>query len=256
MKATPMTDNAEKPPVDLAVVEGALEAIEAHDDVMDVLDDLDLGDAGPTYEAAAEEVIEELDFADLEAVGTAIEREAAYAEQVSDATVDTAAAATAMINKPARKAAGTRTPKTPKTPGAPRAPRDMASIPAEYFVTDVNNTDASTFEAAKTAMIAKTPTQKKVAEKFEQLFACLSIGKKPSDYVCDIFPVLDAKGSMTSSDIVATFKARGLGQGTAQSQCGQILVLFGALGIATRSGNTLTMNGDSKIAARLRGVLV
>ena len=68
------------------------------------------------------------------------------------------------------------------------------------------------------------------------------------------FKLLDEKKSATSADIIAAYKASGLGEGTARSQSGQIMHLFHVVGIADRANQVLTLKEDSKIAERLRAV--
>ena len=102
---------------------------------------------------------------------------------------------------------------------------------------------------------ALKPAQVKIAEKFENLFTALSVGKAPSTYVMIAFKLLDEKKTVTSADIVAAYKASGLGEGTARSQSGQIMHLFATVEIATRVGQTLTLNASSTIADRIRKVI-
>ncbi|MFA9261854.1 MAG: hypothetical protein ACEQSB_00640 [Undibacterium sp.] len=235
-------------PVDIASIEAALQGLEMEDIGEEIIGDEEQF-TDESVDVAAE--IDDLDLSDMAAIETEIERQASYAAQTSeiDASANTA---------PAAKAVKTKKEKTVKTTGAapsPRVERDLASISAEFFVLDKNDTDVDSFEAIKTSTLGAMPTQKKVAEKFENLFSRISVGSKPSSYVCDIFPLLTSKGMITSADIVAAFIARGLGMGTAQSQSGQIMSLFPAVGLATRANNVLTRNPDSKIAERLSVIL-
>ena len=66
------------------------------------------------------------------------------------------------------------------------------------------------------------------------------------------FDLLDAQKTLTSADIIAHYRAAGLGDGTARSQCGQIMVLFDLVEIAKREGNKLSMIADSLVAKRIR----
>ncbi len=59
---------------------------------------------------------------------------------------------------------------------------------------------------------------------------------------------------MTSADLIACYKAAGLGDGTARSQTGQIMALFAAVKIADRIGQTLTLRADSTLATKIRGL--
>jgi hypothetical protein len=205
--------------------------------------ELDMSAAGETIEEEA--VIEEIDEGDLAAVEVLTEREEAVASQTSEIDADATAVTAPAADKPAKAA------KAPKTPKGPKIERDLSAIADEFFQLDINGT------ADRAAVIALRPEQKKVAEKFDNLFQSLAAGRKPSVYTMACFSVLVDKGEVTSSDLVAAMKdaaSRSGGaysDGTARSQVGQLMNLFGAVGVAKREGNKLTFNKDSKIAERL-----
>lgn len=134
-----------------------------------------------------------------------------------------------------------------------RTPRDINTVASEFFALTEPAAGAD-LDAIKTATMALKPAQVKIAEKFDNLFASLSVGKAPSTYVMIAFQLLDDKKSMTSTDLVAAYKASGLGEGTARSQCGQIMALFAIVGIADRASQVLTLRADSKIADRIRSL--
>lgn len=152
--------------------------------------------------------------------------------------------------------------KASATPAPTRVPRDIASVPADFFVLtgDVSAMSDDDKEAAKLATLALKPSQKKVAEKFENLFAALSVGKQPSTYTMIAFNLLNTLGTMTSTDLVSTYKTtptgKGdmMGEGTARSQAGQLMNLFAAVKIADRNGQTLVIRSDSLLAERLRNL--
>lgn len=235
--------------------EEGIMADEAEDDVMDALADLDLEDiedAEEVVEASAEEVVEEDVVADdeaLEALDAALEREEVYQAQAVGAVV---ASTDPVQAKPieTKKAGGS------KTPGKPRASRDISTVPDEFFVLegDVSTMSAADKTQAKTDTIALRPGQVKVAEKFDNLFGSLSMGREPSKYVVTAFQLLDNRKIMSSADLVAAYKTDGLGEGTARSQTGQIMALFAAVKIAVRAGQTLTLNENSALAERLRKI--
>jgi hypothetical protein len=184
-----------------------------------------------------------------------LQKDELYSGQEASTEMDTNAPAEAEAAKQAapvrkKKAAGTA---APKTPGVARTPRDLATVDAKFFVLegDVASMDQATLDANKAAVLSTIPSQKKIAEKFENLFASLSVGKQPSVYVVQAFKLLDAKKSVTSADIVAAFKGA-YAQGTAMSQSGQIMNLFATVKIATRTKNALVLNEDSAIAALIR----
>jgi hypothetical protein len=225
-----------------------------------ILDDLDLDDLPTEIEAldeAVEEVIvddaEVLEHEELRDLELASVRDEAYEEQESK--VDTAASVTETTE--AAKSAKTTKVVKAKAAGVPRTPRvDLASMDAFNFILegDADSMSDADKDAAKTATLALMPKQKKIAEKFENLFQALSAGKLPSVYVVQAFKLLDSKKTMSSADLVAHFKGS-YKQGTAMSQAGQILNLFDTVKIATRSKNSLTLNADSVLAARMRNAI-
>jgi hypothetical protein len=219
------------------------------DNMDELLSDLELEMSSETVEE--ESVIDDIeDFVvendgDLAAVEALTEKEEAVASQTSEIEADSSA-----VEQKTSKAA--KAPKTPKEPKQPKIERDLSAL------------DDSVFQLVKdgpidkAAVIALRPAQKKVAEKFDNLFTSLAACRKPSVYTMACFNVLVDKGEVTSSDLVAAMKAAAsrsggaYSDGTARSQVGQLMNLFGAVGIATRAGNKLTFNKDSQIAASLQ----
>lgn len=266
------TTNTELTAAEYQDIDNVLAGIEPDDDMesieaMDEFSDLDsLEDVNAIEEIAAAE--EDETDADAEEVAP-VEASGNYSEDEIDdleLAVDKAAAYEAQESAPigggedgkisSEGTVNTRTRSSSSTPrtSTPRAPRDMASVSPECFIL---NGDASTRSdedkaAAKTAVMAATPGQKKVAEKFENVFLNMSAGRAPSKYVMTAFAALDKNKTMSSSEVVAAFKTSGVGEGTARSQSGQIMVLFAALGIAERDGKTLKMKEDSNVAEYLR----
>ncbi len=194
--------------------------------------------------AAADDVLDEntLDELDLE-----IDKAESYAAQES-ATVGASADGSIQTEGTVKAKGGAKRTSTP------RVPRDMASVPPEHFVLtgDAAAMSDEDKNSAKTTVMAATPTQKKVAEKFENVFQSMAAGRAPSKYVMTIFGALDTKKELTSAEIIGAFKASGVGEGTARSQSGQIMVLFPVLGIAERDGKNLKLKDDSNIADYLR----
>ncbi|MDE4297166.1 hypothetical protein PXK56_18435 [Phaeobacter gallaeciensis] len=250
--------SAQEAEVNAALAELDLESIEALETVTGI-DELEMAGEGvvqepedepegepETAEAANADAIvseDELDELEME-----VDKAEAYASQESAAV---GASADGSIKKE-----GTTTPKKSGAPRAstPRTPRDMASVPAEHFVltgdaTAMSDEDKS---ASKAAVMAATPGQKKVAEKFENVFQSMAAGRAPSKYTMTAFAALDASGTATSAEIIAAFKTSGVGEGTARSQCGQMMALFPVLGVAERDGKSLKLKADSNIAAYLR----
>ncbi|MBX4911449.1 hypothetical protein HJA82_29485 [Rhizobium bangladeshense] len=230
----------------------------------DMLDDLELdGLDGGDISDEVEEIIEtsaideepatvteeDLENVDIDALEMNLDREEGYASQESETDIpqNAAGAVAAARTQPA--------PRAPRAAGTPRTPRDMASLDAKVFVLEGDAASMSDDDLAanKTAVMGALPTQKKIAEKFENLFAALNAGKQPSVYVKQAFKLLDEKKTLTGTDITTMFKAS-YKQGTAQSQSGQIMTLFEATKIATRQKNTLTLNENSTVAKRLREI--
>lgn len=247
---------------------GAMSAKESAD-LDNLLADLELNGNDETVEEVIEEaeaalagetVIDELDIAeeDLLAAESAIEREEAYESQSSEVDADAEAPAQAQANKPAKgkKTKSASSGGAPKT-STPRVARDLSTVAAEHFVIegDASTMSADDLEAAKKATMALQPGQKKIAEKFENLFSSLAAGKAPSRYVVDAFKLLEAKKSMSSADLVAGFMTAGLGEGTARSQTGQIMHLFEVVKIAKRTKQTLDLIDDSVVAGKLRALI-
>lgn len=239
-------------------VETVEEKIEGVPNVENLLADLDsMGDVEEpeiTELAPAGDVTEEA-LADLDIT---LQQQEAYAAQESTITVNEKIEAPAGEVKPKKSGSTGSTRTTSSTPAAPRPSRELSSVADSAFAlsTDADLTDADANKAAKDAMIAARPAQVKIAEKFDQLFACLAAGKPASTYVMAALTALDAKAgaAMTSADLIAHYKAAGLGDGTARSQTGQIMELFRITGVATRTGQSLVANDKSLVAKRLREI--
>jgi hypothetical protein len=225
------------------------EEVNAASSVDEMLADLDMDDIGEENEDL---VIESLSADDLSAIEVTEAMDEAYADQeVSTVDVEASEPKAVEAAKPAKA----------KKAATPRAPKELSSIDPDFFILDTTfagDTDDLIENQAK--VIGRMPTQKKIAEKFDNLFRSLSVGKKPSVYVMACFEALVAKGEVTNADLVAALRASssrsgaGYNEGTARSQAGQIMVLFDVVGIASRSGQTLTINPNSKIAERLKAL--
>jgi hypothetical protein len=225
------------------------EGTNAEDDV--ILDPTPEDEAELEAAEAAPAIVSDDALADLD---LALAKSELYGEQKS------ASVTTTELPKPtdAVLPKGQRAKKAAGSAGASaaRTPRDISKVANEFFVLagDVSAMSEDDLKAARDATMKLVPNQVKVAEKFENLFTALSVGKAPSTYVMIAFKLLDGKGSMTSSDVVGAYKASGLGEGTARSQSGQIMNLFATVKIADRAGQTLTLRSDSLLAERLRSL--
>ncbi len=232
--------------------------------VEDVVDDVIVEDVvADKVEEIEEKVVEDVSAAPADIEQNILDEEAlleleiginraeAYEAQESKIgapETDAATAAATSSVAPKRSASGAKTSKV-KAAGSVPTPRDLSAVAEEFF--QLTQSDA----ANKAAVIADRPLQKKIAEKFDQLFLTLSVGKRPSTYVEAAFRLLNTTKEMTSTELVAAYKASGLNDGTARSQAGQIMVLFNTVKIADRTGQKLTLRTDSVIAQRLRTII-
>lgn len=229
----------------------ATEAATAAMNTDELLADLDLT---PELEAADDEAIVEVLDPEVEAaLETDIERSEAYEDQeVTTVSAEAAPAdETPAPKKRERKASGAAKASKPKIE------RDLTKLDLSVF--EVTSGETATAES-RDALIAMRPKQKKIGEKFDNLFQAIASNRAPSVYVMQCFKVLDERKTVTASDLVAALKASdsrkgsGYNEGTARSQAGQIMALFNVVGIATRSGQTLNINANSAIAAKLRSL--
>lgn len=219
------------------------------DDVDSALDDLALDEEIDASEVSAisdleDDVNEEADADAVDSIEDASEAAEiakldAYDEQTS-ATVEPDALAKAKENK-ATSSAESKAKSRSK-------PRDVTSLPDDVFDLSPDST------LKKADVLALRPTQKKIGEKFDNLFTSIAAGKPPSVYIMTCFKALVDGGTVTQSDLVKVLRGS-YSEGTARSQAGQIMTLFNTLKIATRSGQTLTLSPDSTIANKLKTLL-
>jgi hypothetical protein len=217
-------------------------ALDASAGIEELLTDLTLDDLNGTEND--DEVIEALTDSEEAAVEAVEAVEGAYAEQTTSTADVSAPPASEADAEPAKTV---RKPREKKA-AAPKAPRDLNSIDASVFVLTDGVTD---LEANKAAVIALMPKQKKIAEKFENVFRSVAAGKAPSEFVRIGFKTLHNSGTMTSTELVAALKAAEYSEGTSRSQAGQIMALFPLLGVAKREGQKLTYNADAPMTKRL-----
>lgn len=187
---------------------------------------------------------------DLDTIETALAAQAAreevYAGQESTvAMIEAPVAVTAAVSMKAPK-----TPKTPRTLGAARAAR-FGSGGAGGYVASVATDPA--LEAAVDAL------PKKVKEKAANLVDFLHKGRPLSVFTQVAVNILKEEGKFSNERLVRAFTleatkrgmSSGYSIGTARSQAGQQVALFGRLGIARLAGNVLVPNEDNAIWKRL-----
>lgn len=229
----------------------AASEIESVDALLGELDLSDVESDASLMSAIEGDVLVEkpLSPSEVDAITVAI----ATAESYEDQSVTTTEVEAPAADTETDAVTKTKRVKKAKVASEPR-PKSLDELPDAVFAID------PTVAIAKADVIALRPSQKKVAEKFDNLFMSIAAGKKPSVYVMACFAVLDSKKTVTQGDLVgalqlvASKKGDGYTIGTARSQAGQIMHLFNAVGIAARAGQTLTMNINSAIAEKLRAM--
>lgn len=230
-------------------------------DIESILSDLELD--GDIEDGVVIEDVGELDAASEAAITAAVAIDEAYKDQpvtASDVVAPPSPALPAVAAKApeaAEKVAKERKTRVAKT-------RDLSALAPSTFVLtndpDFDRTETD-LDLIKTNVLARRPAQKKIADKFDNLFQSIAAGSKPSVYVMACFAVLAAKKTITQSDLVVALKATsskkgaGYSEGTARSQAGQIMVLFDLVGIATRVKQSLTLNPMSRVANVLKTMM-
>ena len=219
--------------------------------------------AGAAGIEAAMASLDELETGELEEldlgaeIGSEIEEEVvatldAYEGMEAGSAVTLEAPAEAAA-KPAKKAKAPKTAKAPKVT-KPRVERDLTKLDLGVFQLDASVVADA---ANRDAVLATKPTQKKIAEKFENIFIALNANRAPSTFVTKCLTILVSATTVDTTAMKAALKASArkngeeYKEGTTASQVGQIMSLFAILGIATRTGQSLTYNPASVIANKL-----
>ena len=200
------------------------------------------------------EELEELTAAD-EAILTAAEiREEVYASGAPSEMAelgeeeDPVAAPVAAPKERKTRAPGAKKAKAPATP---KVERSLSALPDSVFVLDEEA--PVDLAANKVAVLALRPTQKKIAEKWDNFFPALNANRAPSVYAMHVFRALKVApaSTMTMKDMVAALLANGYTIGTARSQAGQIAFLFTLLKVVNHVGGGYALNTKSPIAGKL-----
>lgn len=93
---------------------------------------------------------------------------------------------------------------------------------------------------------------KKIGEKVVNLFASIAKGATLSTYTRIAVDLLVKDGEMTSKTLKDAYLARPYSEGTASSQCTQMMNLLPLLGLAKREGAKLTLNENSLLLPMLK----
>lgn len=220
--------------------------VDAKDDSGDYVDEALAAmeaDAAPAPAPVSDEDLESDAAADVE--NDAVKAEA-YASQTSE--IDTSAGETAP-EEAVDAAPAEEKPKKEKKAPAPKlsfeeAIRVMHS--AEPICLDAE--EGPLDEAGIATLIADVP-QKKVREKVLQTLNAVISGGKLSVYTAIALELLKTAyhsgEPLTAEQIAKAYEEKGYKSGTVAAQKGQMLVVFSALGMAKRSGSTLTPNPNS-----------
>lgn len=153
---------------------------------------------------------------------------------------------------------GDMTDDKPKKAKKPKAERDLSLLPVETFILEGAPED---IDKNKADVLKSRPIQKKIGEKFDNLFVSIAAGRKPSTFVLQCLDLVEKHVSISSTELMAamrlnsTTKGENYNEKTAASQVGQIMVLFNTLKIATRDGNKLTLNKKSVIARKINKII-
>lgn len=210
-------------------------------DIDSILDDLDLEAMNESLE-----VIEELDENEIDAIEIKLELNASYAQQNS-AVMDPSAEPPVS-----KKKSRVLNLKNSMKKASASTERDLSKIPPEQFQLEGDFTGLVVDPSVKTDTLLLRPQQKKIGEKFDNMFISLNAGRLPSTFIVDALELLMTTGRIDNGSLVSLFSNAGYHIGTARSQAGQLLKLFEVLKIGKVAGkNTLAFNPISTIAQRI-----
>ena len=253
---------AESSPVEViqAVTETLSEAPAADavpDTLVSDLDDLEalLGaDVVAVPASTIEEVAQELAMVET--------REELYAETDADAAgaadlVVETEAAPAETEKPAKIKARAHGASKPSAALIAR----LGSVEAVEAHLHIDASDGTLSRADLSTLIKSRMEDldglpKKVGEKAVNLIAHIAGGAGLSCYTRIALEMLLESGELTSKALYERYKARPYSEGTSRSQCGQLMQLLPAMGIAERPvPGSLVLIKDSPIAESLRSLI-
>ena len=205
------------------------------EDVPEVL----AAEADGSEEASEEQIARALANISLDEI-----REKTYTEQVADAGIQVAAenpvqstdtvpetpAPTAARKKRAKKVAGTG---TGKRVGRAAAAGSLAAYAQSLFPIDTSIEP----------VVAALP--KKCQEKAAGYFAHRAGKGKLSVFMQQALKAVHDMPSVTAAELVVLYQGSGYSLGTARSQAQQMMTVLPAIGLATRSGATLTQTATA-----------
>lgn len=220
------------------------------------LDDLDalLGSDVAFPTSTIEEVAQELAMVET--------REELYAETDADAAgaadlVVETEAAPAESEKPAKIKARAHGASKPSAALIAR----LGSVEAVEVHLHIDASDGTLSRADLSTLIKSRMEDldslpKKVGEKAVNLIAHIAGGAGLSCYTRIALEMLLESGELTSKALYERYKARPYSEGTSRSQCGQLMQLLPAMGIAERPvPGSLVLIKDSPIAESLRSLI-
>lgn len=197
----------------------------------------------------------------------AVEQELSLAETREELYAETAPDAAGAVDLTADAA---KTPAKSDTPVKMKSRAHGASKPSAALVARLGSVEAVEthlrIDAGDSSLSAKELTEllkermaeldtlpKKVGEKAVNLIAHLAGGAKLSCYTEIALGMLLETGELSSKALYDRYKARPYSEGTSRSQCGQLMQLLPAMGIAERpTTGSLTLVKDSPMANALR----
>lgn len=233
-----------------AAADAQIDALSADLDDLDALLGSDV--AFPT--STIEEVAQELAMVET--------REELYAETDADAAgaadlVVETEAAPAESEKPAKIKARAHGASKPSAALIARL-GSVEAVEAHLHIDASDGTlsraDLSTLIKSRMEDLDSLP--KKVGEKAVNLIAHIAGGAGLSCYTRIALEMLLESGELTSKALYERYKARPYSEGTSRSQCGQLMQLLPAMGIAERPvPGSLVLVKDSPIAESLRSLI-
>lgn len=217
---------------------------------------------------ALEELLGETEVPTPDAVTLeAVEQELSLAETREELYAETAPDAAGAVDLTADAA---KTPAKSDAPAKMKSRAHGASKPSAALVARLGSVEAVEthlrIDAGDSSLSAKELTEllkermaeldtlpKKVGEKAVNLIAHLAGGAKLSCYTEIALGMLLESGELSSKALYDRYKARPYSEGTSRSQCGQLMQLLPAMGIAERpTTGSLTLVKDSPMANALR----